>query len=464
MADRIYYKTTTLCPECETLIPGEVRSEQGGVYVTRTCPRHGPFAGLVCSDVEWFESLAAFDVPPTKPARSHTRVERGCPSDCGLCPAHRQSAGTTAIELSNRCNASCPVCLADNRASFELSPAEVREIVEATLRTQGQLDVVTLSGGEPTIHPELAAILRALDRPEVGRIALNTNGIRIAEDDALLDELARHGKLYVSLHYDGANAAQLRGIDHALQVRALDRLARRGIAAVPVALAARGVNEPELGVIATSLLRRPHVRSLILSLMAYTGPRGSRFPGDAGTRLTIPAALEAIEAGARGTLRKQDFMPLPMPNPICAAVGYFLVEGEELLPIVSAAGPARVVAFLKNSHFAKADGQLEGLLRETIDRLYASPEDHPASARLLAAFRRLLGRLFPEGRPLTPAERAAIAEESIKTVYLMQFMDAWTFDSVRLAKCSCQHLLPGGRRIPSCGYYSYHRRFDPHFS
>jgi uncharacterized radical SAM superfamily Fe-S cluster-containing enzyme len=46
----------------------------------------------------------------------------------------------------------------------------------------------------------------------------------------------------------------------------------------------------------------------------------------------------------------------------------------------------------------------------------------------------------------------------------MQFMDSWTFDSVRLAKCSCQHLLPGGTRIPSCGYYSYHRRLDPRFS
>ena len=61
-------------------------------------------------------------------------------------------------------------------------------------------------------------------------------------------------------------------------------------------------------------------------------------------------------------------------------------------------------------------------------------------------------------------ERAAIAEKSIKTVYLMQFMDSWTFDSVRLSKCSRQHLLPDGARIPSCGYYSYHRRFDPHFA
>jgi 7,8-dihydro-6-hydroxymethylpterin dimethyltransferase len=56
-----------------------------------------------------------------------------------------------------------------------------------------------------------------------------------------------------------------------------------------------------------------------------------------------------------------------------------------------------------------------------------------------------------------------LAEKHIRTVYLMQFMDAWTFDAKRLSRCSCQHVLPGGKIVPSCGYYSYHRRFDPRF-
>jgi hypothetical protein len=52
----------------------------------------------------------------------------------------------------------------------------------------------------------------------------------------------------------------------------------------------------------------------------------------------------------------------------------------------------------------------------------------------------------------------------VKTVYLFQFMDAWTFDSKRLQKCSCQHLLPDGSTIPSCSYYAYHRKRDPRFA
>jgi uncharacterized radical SAM superfamily Fe-S cluster-containing enzyme len=66
-------------------------------------------------------------------------------------------------------------------------------------------------------------------------------------------------------------------------------------------------------------------------------------------------------------------------------------------------------------------------------------------------------KLFPVNRQ-SATEKQALAEESIKTVFLMQFMDGWTFDTERLSKCSCQHLLPGHRRVPSCGYYAYHRQ------
>ncbi len=45
----------------------------------------------------------------------------------------------------------------------------------------------------------------------------------------------------------------------------------------------------------------------------------------------------------------------------------------------------------------------------------------------------------------------------------MQFMDPWTFDARRLTRCSCQHVLPDGKIVASCGYYAHHRRFDPRF-
>lgn len=464
VADRLYYRMTTLCPLCNELMPGEVRATEHGVLVSRQCPKHGRIDGLVCSDIGWYESLPKFDVPPVKPPHARTLTAKGCPQDCGLCPAHRQKAGTSAIEITNRCNNACPVCIADNQATFDLSPGQVMDIVEEAIRTQGSLDVVTLSGGEPTVHPHLFEILDALERSKVGRVAVNTNGIRIAKDDAFLERLAGYGKVYASIHYDGAGAKALRGTDQEMQERALDRLCQRGIGVVPVVLAARGVNDAELGAVVVRLLRHsPAVKSAILSLMAYTGHGGAAFPGDPRSRLTIPGALDAIEAGAGGVIAKRDFMPLPMPNPICAAIGYFLVDGTDVTPLIRYAGVDRVLAFTQNSHFAAADERAEQFFRETIDHVYAHAAADDVDV-VLPRLKRFVKRLFPQGHALPPDARAKIVEESIKTVYLMQFMDAWTFDSHRLAKCSCQHLLPGGVRIPSCGYYAYHRRFDTRYA
>jgi len=461
----VYYRTTTLCPTCGRLLPGEVRATSAGVVMTRVCPEHGPCTGLVCSDVSWYEQLGRFDVPPVRPSWNRPRSVDGCPEDCGLCAAHRQIAGTAAIEISNICNARCPTCLADNRATFSMSVGEVERIVEQAVGEQGPLDVVTLSGGEPTVHPELFAILDALSQAPVGRVVVNTNGRRIASDDEFLARLSGYPDLYVCIHADGTGARALRGCDPATQRLALDRLCERGVNVVPLVLAASGVNDGELGgLVAELLTMSPQVKSVFVSLMSYVGSRGSAFPHDPLRRLTIPGALEAIAAGSGGALPEGSFMPLPMPNPLCAAIGYFLVDDEGALPLLPLAGIDHMLESVKNAHFAKPDGRFESFFREMIDRLYADAEPGADTAGALRRLRAFVERLFPPGAPLPPARRKQLAEAGVKTVYLMQFMDAWTFDSVRLSKCSCQHLLGDGVRIPSCGYYVYHRRFDRRFA
>ena len=457
-----YYATTSMCPTCHALVPGEVVRKDDAVWVTRACPEHGAFEGLVCSDVAWFEGLPAFDVEPVRPKGRRLPVSHGCPTDCGLCSAHRQIAGTAAIEISNRCDAACPVCLADNVGTFDLTVAQVNEALDALFRSQDHVAAVTLSGGEPTMHPALFDILDACARPGVERIVVNTNGLRIARDDEFLERLARHPRAYVSLHFDGSGARALRGIDASVQERALARLLAKGVPAAPLVLAARGVNDGELGPIVLRLLRTENVRTVMLSMLAHVGSRGETFDGDPRTRLTIPGALDAVEASSAGALRKRDFMPLPMPNPLCAAIGYFFVMDGEVTPLLPLAPIERVVEYTKNSNFGRADDDLEHLLREVIDRVYASPDDHPEGT--LRRLRKLCDLLFPEDRALGCEERTRVAEACLKTVYLYQFMDAWSFDVSRLDKCSCQHLLPGGKIIPSCSYYALHRAKDPRFA
>jgi uncharacterized radical SAM superfamily Fe-S cluster-containing enzyme len=434
------------------------------VYLSCSCPEHGEIEALVCSDVNWFEGLRRFDVSPIKPSHSRQPVREGCPLDCGLCAAHRQVAGTMAIEISNRCNANCPVCLGDNQGTFEMSLDEIRGLVEQAIRDQGQIGVLTLSGGEPTIHPQFFELLSMLDRPEIGRINLNSNGLRMAQEPEFVARLREHPKVYVSLHFDGQGAQSIRGIEPKLQERALERLCEAGISVVPLILGVRDINEQELGTLVPALLQRAKaIKTVIVSLMAYTGANGSRFKPNPLRRLTTPDAIDSIAAGSGTAIHREDFIPVPMPNPICAAIGYFFVDQEGVIPMIRAAGVDQTIACIQNQHFAQADEKMENFLREMINNVYANPKDFPDSSRTLRRLRAFVERLFPAtGR--STAEQKALAEESVKTVFIMQFMDGWTFDTQRLSKCSCQHLLPGERRVPSCGYYAYHRQHDRRFA
>ena len=231
-------------------------------------------------------------------------------------------------------------------------------------------------------------------------IAINSNGIRIASDEDFVKRLADQENIYVSLHYDGAGAKTLRGIDPAVQQEAARRLDRYGIAMVPVVLAAKGVNEDELGTIVEELLLdHPTVKSVIVSIMAHTGSRGTAFPGDPRTRLTIPEALDRMEAGTQGRMKKRDFMPLPMPNPMCAAISYYLLLDNELTPLIPFGEIEQVVAHTKNGHFGKVTPEFTQFLRDSIDAIYANPDKYPDGERAFRAFRKFLDLLFPQGAP-----------------------------------------------------------------
>lgn len=117
-----------------------------------------------------------------------------------------------------------------------------------------------------------------LDRPEIGRINLNSNGLRMVQDAKFVDQLRRHPKVYVSLHFDGRNAEQIRGTKPELQELALNRLCEAGIGVVPLILGVRDINDGELGALVPTLLQRSKaIKTVIVSLMAYTTDSQTRY-------------------------------------------------------------------------------------------------------------------------------------------------------------------------------------------
>ncbi|MBS1966581.1 MAG: radical SAM protein, partial [Chloroflexi bacterium SZAS-1] len=250
-ADYIFYELTrSICPECRRVIDAQILLRAGKVYMRKRCPEHGQFEALIYGDAQAYTRLSGFNKPGTIPLAFTTTLDQGCPHDCGLCPDHQQHACLGIIEVNSACNMACPLCFADAGAGFNLTLAEVEAILDHFVATEGNPEVVQFSGGEPSIHPDIIAMLRAAKARNIRHVMLNTNGKRIANDDAFLAELADvHPAIY--FQFDGFDAETyrlLRGESNILseKLRGLDRLAQAGLSAVLVPAIERGVNEHEV--------------------------------------------------------------------------------------------------------------------------------------------------------------------------------------------------------------------------
>ena len=161
--------TQSLCPECLALVPAKIIEKNGRVYFRKTCPTHGVREDFVCSDVKQYDRME-FSLPGKVPAQFGIEPERGCPYDCGLCTEHEQHTCLGLIEITSSCNLSCPMCYASSGPGGKhLSFAECKAAIDRLVQVEGRAEVLQLSGGEPTIHPEFVRILgiRLLAAPSI---------------------------------------------------------------------------------------------------------------------------------------------------------------------------------------------------------------------------------------------------------------------------------------------------------
>ena len=146
---------------------------------------HGarPERVLVADDVDYYRRCReVFLKPPEMPPRFNTPMRWGCPYDCGLCPDHEQHSCLSLVEITDHCNLRCPICYADSGAAPPgyRDLATIEHMLDAVVRNEGEPDVVQISGGEPTLHPDFFAILDAAQQRPIKHLMVNTNGLRIA--------------------------------------------------------------------------------------------------------------------------------------------------------------------------------------------------------------------------------------------------------------------------------------------
>ena len=430
--------TTSICPVCRRAVDAQVLLRDGQVYLRKRCPNHGWFEGLVYADAQAYVDQARYNKPGQTPARISTQVERGCPFDCGLCPEHRQHSCLALVEVNTACNLDCPVCFANAGAGFNLTLGEVEAMLDRFVELEGHPEVVQFSGGEPTIHPDLAAMLDAAAERDIRFAMVNTNGIRIADDPSWFEGFAARRPL-IYLQFDGLTDETYRTLRGAplldTKLRALERLTEADLHVILVAAVERDVNEHEVGPLIRFGIDQPAVRGVMFQPVTHTG----RHPDhDPLRRMTIPDVIRRIDAD-EGPFRTSDFVPIPCCFPTCSSVTYaYLGDDGAVIPL------PRVV---------EVDRYLDYITNRTI----------PAIDRdILHALEGLWSAGSVPGRPTADRFACAACDLDLPTltdlarrvfmVQLRDFLDAWTFDVKKAMKCCIGVLQDDGRMIPFCTY------------
>lgn len=477
--------TQSLCPVCKRVVEARIYFRDGRVLMHKECPQHGPFEALIFGDAALYAEITKQVKPGRRPLEFATAAEHGCPHDCGLCPEHSQHACLGLIEVNSACDLDCPLCFADAgsrraRDGFELTLEQVDFMLDRFVAAEGNPEVLQFSGGEPTLHPHLHDFVRLAQGKGIEYIMVNTNGLRLAYDDDLLDWLAQE-KCHLYMQFDGfapETNLRLRGRTDLLEkkLRALDRLAQADLRVVLVAAIERGVNEHEVGAIVEFALGHPAVFGVNFQ-PAFRAQR--HLPADPLTRITIPDVLAAIETQTGGLFRRSDFIPVPCCAPTCHFVTYALLDGDAVTPVPRLVDIQRHMGFFQDRTIPRLSDDLVGL----IERLWSASAKVGSGAVADGVRRLVLGSLGLRGEAaqvaaaLSDPQHVAAGRTQARCpacqshlplsrhvprdlgrhvflISIRDFMDPWTFDVRDVHRCCVEFLLPDGRQIPFCAYNS----------
>lgn len=459
--------TQSLCPECHEVVPAKIISRGKRVYFLKNCPDCGQREDYICSDVSRYDQLDTAQ-PAKLPVQTFAPVKEGCPKDCGLCEAHEQHTCIGVIEVTDGCNLTCPMCYAASAPGQQHKSLEdIQRVIDRLVAAEGRAEVVQLSGGEPTLHPQLMDMVEyALAQP-IDYVMINTNGIRLANDDRLVEQLAEHRdrvEIYFQLDsLDDTQIAALRGQSGLLEtkLRALEKIGANGLNVTLVSTLQGGVNNDAPADLLDFAARHDFITGLSYQPATYSG----RYvlPEELERRITFPDVIDNLAADSRNRFEQSDFFPLPCAHPNCHWLGLALRSSDGFLPLSQYVDPAVNADLLANG-LSFTRQQTGRLAEQLIARLACGGEGccGPASDVVQIGSTcdvppQEKAAEDPVNEFLTRVMKQQAGARDILRITITSFLDVYNFDLRRVMKCCTHHVLPSGHIIPFCAYNVLYR-------
>ncbi|MEW6347980.1 MAG: radical SAM protein [Thermodesulfobacteriota bacterium] len=233
-----------LCENCGRPTDARYEIRNNSVYLVKFCPDCGRTASLVSKDARkwrWKRDVTEYQEP------CHSQ----CSMQCASCDHKSVTVpNTVAIDVTNRCNQRCPICLAyvDAMGFDYHPPIEYFDKIFRHFRHQEPKPNICFFGGEPTVHRNFIEVVR-LARSYGFQVQLFTNGIRLANED-YCRALCSLG-VQVNFGFDGTRPEiyrTLRGDDSLdTKRKALENVVKQGVNKLAIiSTLAEGVNDGNL--------------------------------------------------------------------------------------------------------------------------------------------------------------------------------------------------------------------------
>jgi len=276
----LIHKTQAMCPKCLNFIAGEIREDNGSIWLVRSCPSHGETRTLLSTHPDYFRDLHGF----------YTAVMD-----------RRYPQRDFILRLTERCNLECPICLAGANQQV-LADFSIEEIKRMVKGMRGKK--IDLMGCEPTIVKDLPEIIRIIS--DSGNIsALHSNGVELADFD-YLKKLKENGLHEVHLQFDGFDDKAyeiIRGkplLQNKLQ--AFGNLEKLGIPVDLVMTILAGVNEKEIGAVLDFAVQHSNVKEVFFLGCRMLGRAAGHFES---AQLLPDQVIDLVAASSKDRISRE---------------------------------------------------------------------------------------------------------------------------------------------------------------
>ena len=242
------------------------------------------------------------------------------------------------VEVTQDCNLSCSYCFAGSGPGGKQRAFEDIVALLEVVKDEAGTRPIQFSGGEPTVRDDLPDLVEHAAEMGFNHVQVNTNGIRLANEDGYARRLAEAGVTALYLQFDGLTAdtyEALREVDLVDEKHAAIEACRAAdLPVVLVPTVVPGVNDDELGdIVRFGLDNADVVESINLQPVAQFGRfddhgNAERFPLDEVAR-RLAAQLEGFDA--------RDMLPVPCCSSYCQMATALLPRAD---------GPVALTSFL----------------------------------------------------------------------------------------------------------------------